>query len=642
MSDSNSNPRHMRGAMPPSRPSRPGDLSGLPTLGDDQPPLSSYIPAAQVPPAQLPDGHDRRASKRPRRSHHVLRGVLVILAVLVAFGAAAAYMLHDRAQVAQAAAQDLVTQLSVAEDALSSRDMDALLAASKAADADASVLYSATHGRLWLLASHVPWVGDDLRVASGLADAVSDVTGEGLIPAARLLQEHPTLLTGGGGDVATATAWAEATTRLVSAVSLASDDVSALPAAHIDKVASAQSKTAAALADARLRLDAVEPVMSCLPSLLGGGGTRNYLLVAQNNAELRSTGGLPGTWVPVTVASGKVEVGEPTTILHGDTTVDVTDEEQAVIATNMGSDAAQANCTADFPRFAQMASQYWEEAGYDTPDGVIAMDPVALQAVLAVTGGVEGPDGTAVDGDTCAQVLLHDVYMTYSSGDTQDAYFSHVAHTAADHVLSSLSDTDHHALLQALSDSAASGRLLAWMAADPEEAAMSALGIAGSVSDVATPTLGVYLNDDTWSKVSWYVATDTTIGAPSANGDGTVAFPVTTTVTNTMGEGEADSLPRAVTGYNSAKRDRSDILDYVFLYAPVGGMITVDSVDGGTELGSGTLYGLDVHRLHVEERAQETSTIRYTVTMPGGTAALGLRTTPLAQPSLMTSSLAGV
>ncbi|MDB1161905.1 DUF4012 domain-containing protein [Bifidobacterium catenulatum] len=43
-------------------------------------------------------------------------------------------------------------------------------------------------------------------------------------------------------------------------------------------------------------------------------------------------------------------------------------------------------------------------------DGVIAIDPLFLQNMLAVTGGVTMPDGSVLDGTNTAQMLLNIVY----------------------------------------------------------------------------------------------------------------------------------------------------------------------------------------------------------------------------------------
>ena len=42
-------------------------------------------------------------------------------------------------------------------------------------------------------------------------------------------------------------------------------------------------------------LSNINEIAPVLPQMLGDGGSRTYLLMAQQNAELRATGGLPGS-----------------------------------------------------------------------------------------------------------------------------------------------------------------------------------------------------------------------------------------------------------------------------------------------------------------------------------------------------------
>ena len=81
--------------------------------------------------------------------------------------------------------------------------------------------------------------------------------------------------------------------------------------------------------------------------------------------------------------------------------------------------------------------------------------------------------------------------------------------------------------------------------------------------------LGVYVNDDTYSKISWYTATNTQIGEGVKNPDGTTTYDVVTTITNTITPEEAATAPLYVYGNNEAKRDNTDMLDIVFFYAPL-------------------------------------------------------------------------
>ena len=44
--------------------------------------------------------------------------------------------------------------------------------------------------------------------------------------------------------------------------------------------------------------------------MVGADGPRDYLLVFQNNAEIRATGGLPGAWARVHAQDGKLTIVE--------------------------------------------------------------------------------------------------------------------------------------------------------------------------------------------------------------------------------------------------------------------------------------------------------------------------------------------
>ena len=47
--------------------------------------------------------------------------------------------------------------------------------------------------------------------------------------------------------------------------------------------------------------------------MLGGEGERRYLVAFQNNAEVRATGGMPGSLVTLTARDGRLEMGRSLT-----------------------------------------------------------------------------------------------------------------------------------------------------------------------------------------------------------------------------------------------------------------------------------------------------------------------------------------
>ena len=198
--------------------------------------------------------------------------------------------------------------------------------------------------------------------------------------------------------------------------------------------------------------------------------------------------------------------------------------------------------------------------------------------------------------------------------------------------MGSLGSIDLMELVDVINQSAEDGRLQVWMADPDEEEVINKLGFAGVLAtDLASPVLGVYINDDTWAKMNWYLDLSTEITNSSVNADGTVTYDVTTTLTNVITEEEAYEAPAYVTGYSPMKRSVGDMYVKPLLVAPAGGNIAnVMVVSGEGTMGEGTLYGFDVWSGAVNIGPQETVIITYQVTVCAqATSDLAVRQTPL-------------
>lgn len=576
---------------------------------------------------------------------------LVIVAIVAACGACA-FQLYRSATTAKAHAEGIVTKLSTLKDAVKNGDADALNASVAAIVDETDALNVEVTSPLWKFAANLPVVGEDVRTVQTLGSASSALVNDALVPIAQSVsgKRFSDIMHDGSFDVETISAVAAAVDKAAPAVDATLDTIDSLPPAHIPQLASAIDKVKAQTAQVRDGLAKAKPMLDLLPQMLGANGqTRTYLVIAQNNAELRSTGGLPGSWGTVTIDDGTLTMGDFATILHEPgLKVDITDEERHAMATNMDTDPAQVNCDPDFVRVGELARDYWAQAGRGDVDGVIAIDPVFLQRLVALTGPITAPDGEVLDGANTARALLSDVYWKYGdSGDAQDAYFASVAELAFKSVLSNLANADIQDLKDVYQKSAADGRLLVWMSDQGEERAMQELGVAGGLStDPAKPVLGVYLNDDSYSKLSWYTQAGTAIDGGTMNADGTTTYNVTTTLANTITPEEAASAPIYVYGGNADKRDNSDMLHFVYFIAPAGGTISNFSASDGllfTDYGvnQATLSGLQFVRVRTHLRSGESGTFTYQVTVPAeATQPLALRTTQLAQESLMANSVA--
>ena len=584
----------------------------------------------------------------PRRGRVVAIVVCAVVALLLVMGGTVGFMLYRSAMTVKASAATIMDQVDPLKESLKSGDEAALSNAVSTIVSETDTIQREVSAPLWTVASFIPVIGEDVRSVQTLGTVASDLVNEALVPITDDLAgvQLSSLFQDGVVNVGLIQEVSGSLGDALPVIQSSVDAISARPEAHIPQLREVLDRVQGPVSEAGGVIEQVKPMIDLLPQMLGADGqTRTYLIVAQNNAELRSTGGLPGSWGTITVTDGAISMGgDFHTVLHKDgLRASATDEEISYVCATIHTDPAQMNFTPDFTRVGTLAREYWEQVGNGSVDGVIAIDPVFLQRLLALTGGFTAADGTVVDGSNAASILLNGAYKAIGDdGDAQDAFFASVAAQAFDHVMNNLGGVDMTALLDVIQASGEDGRLLVWMANEDEEALMDQLGLSGALEDdPATPELGVYLNDSTVSKISWYASTSTVVGEGVTNADGTTTYDVTTTLSNTITPEEAQSVPRYISGYNPQKRDVTDMLVYLYVYAPAGGSISNYAVsEGGMVDGMSpidcTVYGRQVINSFVHARAGETVTITYQVTVPAGaTEPLSVRTTPLGQESLM-------
>lgn len=569
----------------------------------------------------------------------------VLLAVLLVVGGTCGVLLYRSAMSVRDRASATMAQVDVVKEALKTGDTETLDTAVGDIREQVAAINAEVHTPLWGLATLVPVVGEDITSVQKLGDAAAALVDDALVPIADSVSGVglSSLFSDGTVNVELLQTLSDTLSDSMPTIQSSVDTIATLPEAHIPQLAEVLDRVQGPAAEMQGLVSNAEPILKLLPQIFGADGERTYLVIAQNNAEVRSTGGFPGSWGSITIDNGVISMGDFTTIVGDDNfNVEISDVERNHIGWNLDTDAGPVTFVPDFPRVAELSRQYWEQAGYGEVDGVIAIDPIFLQRLLALTGGFETPDGVTVDGSNASKVLLSDVYWRFGNdGTAQDEYFSMVAGLAFEHIMGNLGNVGLTDLFDTLSTSAEDGRLNVWMENEDEQALVEDFGASGALgSDPTKPELGVYLDDSTWSKIAWYLSSYTEIGEGVVNDDGSTTYTVTTTVKNTITEEEAAAAPRYVTGYNSKlKNDASTMVEYIYFFAPAGGSISEIShetdayVDRYVEAEA---YGHQMHYTYVCMDAGESVTFTYQVTTsPEATEPLTLRTTPLAQESLM-------
>ncbi|MEK7603595.1 MAG: DUF4012 domain-containing protein, partial [Patescibacteria group bacterium] len=156
--------------------------------------------------------------------------------------------------------------------------------------------------------------------------------------------------------------------------------------------------------------DAVE-YTSFLENLLGSNGIRKYIVLFQNNSELRPTGGFPGTYAVVTFKDGRLAgiLIDDVYNLDGQLKENIIPPKPLQhITPNWGM--RDANWFIDFSTSAQKTMEFFKkEAGYGV-DGVITMSPRMISDILKVVGPIEMPEyGYAVNEDNFLSTIQAEV-----------------------------------------------------------------------------------------------------------------------------------------------------------------------------------------------------------------------------------------
>jgi hypothetical protein len=336
------------------------------------------------------------------------------------------------------------------------------------------------------------------------------------------------------------------------------------------------------IADADEALASADTATTVLPDMVGADGPRDYLLVFQNNAEVRATGGLPGSWAQIHAVDGKVTIEKQGTAVDfpvlRQPVLPLSDGELKVYDRQLGTFFQDAGFTPDFPRAAELMAAHWARA-YPAVDldGILALDPVAMSYLLEGTGPVSA-GGVTLTSDNVVEELLSKPYLTLQPAE-QDALFQEVARAIFDAATGDLASPVD--FVRGLNRAADEGRFLVAPFVRSDADAIGDSRVIGALSgdDGETPHVDIGVNDATGSKMSYYLRYWADIDAKSCD-DGRQTLAGSMTLNQQISPEKAAELPESVTGTGEYGTERGSQLVLVRLYAPWGGSIGKVSMDG--------------------------------------------------------------
>ena len=498
---------------------------------------------------------------------------LAVLLVVLALGA----WLGVRASLAKNALEAAQSEAKSLQSAVLKGDASGTEATQRALTKHTGEAVSLTSDPIWRAAEAVPFLGVNFSAVRQAAAATDDVAVD-VVPKVVEIADQVNLSSLLPGDGSIATEPLRTVAPTVAEAAAAADTIAgrvdtigtdgALPV-----VADAVEKLARTITGASTMLDTAARATALLPDMAGGAGPRNIMVMIQNNAELRSSGGIAGAVALIHAENGVISFvgtrgsddfsGFPAPVLP------LTPFEQNVYTDNLGRYIQDTNLTVDFSRTGELAAAMGTQVFGVPIDTVVAVDPYVLAHLLEATGPVALPDGTELTADNAAKTLLSDVYARFPDRLVQDAFFAAVSGAVFEGMISR--SPDPGALVQALSESGAENRLHVWSAVPTEQALIAETSLAGipPATDDAAVYTGVYLEDLTRAKMDYYLETNVDIRDARCTKHG-AEYVVAVTLTSTAPADAATSLPDYVTAGGRFGTPAGDIATRVVIHGPLG------------------------------------------------------------------------
>lgn len=478
-------------------------------------------------------------------------------------------------------AEQMKTSATSLRTAISDRALDNLPALVASASADASALQSSTSGIPWRVLGMVPFLGANAGAVGDLADAVAPVLEAG----APLADVASSALDGGlrdetgAIDVTLIANAAPALSNLSAAMSRAESILGALDPGRLrPEIAEPLADIRQEIADAAPAVATAADVASRLPAMLGADGPRSWLLLLQNPAESRGSGGFPGAYVVLKADDGHLSVGASGTsaiLNEGRIPLSAASDD----AQQMWGDRLERWSTFSdgphFPTTGALAQAGMKELGVDV-DGVIAVDPATVAAILKVAGPVT-VDGREFTADNVAKFFTVDVYREFPDPVVRDQVSMKIVTAALTAVLTQ--PLDLLDLADAMRGPVEEERVRAWSSVSGEEEWLETTPIGGSVSEEPGPNVTVAFSNSAANKMDAFVSTAVTYRP----GTCPTTDKQTSTVDVTVRNDAPTDLPLETDNYSrhdnpDAPEGSTSLVPYI--YAPPGAGYVSATIDG--------------------------------------------------------------
>ena len=497
----------------------------------------------------------RYSSHRTQR--RVRRAIAVVAVLLVVVGAA--YVLAAaNARPAAERGIDLLEQGIAAaregDDEVAIQRLDA--AADAFADADRYL-------GSWYAAPTevVPVVGHNARAASTMASSAAAVSRGGT--AAGYDADLTSLRVEDGRlDLERVRGLSEPLGDVADVLDTAGGDLAALDEGWLltpvaDQLDRVQAELAAARPDVEIAADATEAI----PAMFGGDGESRWLVAFVTPVEARGNTGFAGNFAELTAVDGEIEMtrfgraGElesggtpgPERTLSGPE-----DYLQRWARFDPAQTWRNVTMSPHYPSVGQVMTELYPQAGGRPIDGVIAIDPVGLAALLTFSGPISVPDlDEPLTSETAADYLLREQYLTDDQVGRIDT-LEDVSRATFERLTTGDLPAPR-TIADVLGPVVEGGHIHAYGVEPDHQALFEQIGLDGAMPPVVGDSLGIVTNNAVGNKIDLFLQRQIDYDASWDPATGAVEATATVTLTNSA---PSEGLPDYIIGSSITRESR--------------------------------------------------------------------------------------
>lgn len=283
-------------------------------------------------------------------------------------------------------------------------------------------------------------------------------------------------------------------------------------------------------------------VASILPDLIALGGRAKYLVLFQNNMELRATGGFIGSYGLLSFENGKLYDFQVYDVYSADGSLKGHVEPPAPIKDVLGEAKwylRDSNFDPDFPTSARRAEWFLKKSMNQDVAGTIAVNLSTLRSLLQALGPLSLPDyNETITSSNLAERAQYHAEVNFFPGSTAKKEFLSSVSDALFQRLKSADPSTLFALTSALATSLESSDTQFSSLNENTERVLQTLGWNGGIENKPCPTTPCYADylyqvDSNFgvNKANFYITKDTALGVV-VDKDGLPTSTLTTTWKN--------------------------------------------------------------------------------------------------------------